>query len=173
MAYDMSSFTNPDSTEVWLKAWASRHFGPALAQDVHNVVMQYSFLVGRRKFELLDGSTYSAINYAEADRVLAEWHTMGQTAQRIYDALHEDSRAASFEMILHPVLAGATVHDIAINLAKNQLYARQGRNSANNIVAHLAQMWKLDHDLMERYHKLLGGKWNHIMDQTHFYNNYW
>jgi len=30
-----------------------------------------------------------------------------------------------------------------------------------------------DHKLTEEYHKLLDGKWNHMMDQTHYGYNYW
>jgi hypothetical protein len=173
MAYDIRSFKGPDSTAVWTTAWATREFGQSLAQSIGDVVNSYSFLVGRRKYELLDPSTYSVVNYDEGDKILAEWRKLSVTAQNIYDTLSEEFRSAFFEMVLHPILAGATVHEIHIGSAKNHLYAMQGRNSANKMADHVTQMWKLDHELTERYHKLLGGKWEHIMDQTHFYNDYW
>jgi len=118
-------------------------------------------------------STYSIINYEEGDRVLAEWQTLGREAQNLSDRLPDNAKAAFFEMVLHPVLAGGNVHEIAISSAKNQLYAFQGRSSANAMAEHVLDRWKYDHDLTDRYHKLLGGKWDHMMDQPHFYNNYW
>jgi hypothetical protein len=173
MAYDMGSFNSSESSSTWTTAWATREFGSTLAKPISDVVNSYSLLVGRRKYELLDASTYSVINYGEGDKILEEWRNLGVTAQQIHDTLPDESRAAFFEMVLHPVLAGATVHEIHIGSAKNNLYAMQGRNSANQMADHVMQKWKLDHELTERYHKLLGGKWEHIMDQTHFYNDYW
>jgi hypothetical protein len=118
-------------------------------------------------------NTYSVINYDEADKVLAEWHSLGRKSQEISAKLPEKAKAAFFEMVLHPVLAAGNVHDIVIGSAKNRLYAFQGRNSANSMADHVMDRWRFDHELTDRYHKLLGGKWDHMMDQSHFYNNYW
>lgn len=94
-------------------------------------------------------------------------------ATGIWDFLPPESKDAFFEMVLHPVLSGGTYHAIVVNSAKNRLYAAQGRNSANFMAEYVLERWKEDRELKERYHRLLGGKWDHIMDQPHFYNDYW
>jgi len=70
MAYDMSMFSAPDSTLKWLKMWATREFGADVADETADVVNSYSMYAARRKYELLDPSIYSVINYDEADTVL-------------------------------------------------------------------------------------------------------
>lgn len=135
--------------------------------------MKYSDLAARRKYELMDPSVYSIINYNEADMVLKEWQDLSKTAQELYDNLPAAAQPAFFEMILHPVLAGTTVYDIHISTAKNKLYSGQGRTSANTMADHVLKQWDYDHELTDRYNTLLDGKWSHMMDQTHFYNGYW
>jgi hypothetical protein len=169
----MSLYTQPNSTVWWLQQWAGREFGKEYANNISTAMMHYSNLAGKRKFELVDASTYSIINYDEGDNILQEWQGLSETAQAIYDQLPDEARPAFFEMVLHPILAGRNHYDIAINSAKNQLYAFQGRNSANTLADHISSKWKYDHVLKTRYHDLLGGKWKHVMDQPHFYNNHW
>ncbi|KAF2422423.1 hypothetical protein EJ08DRAFT_725966 [Tothia fuscella] len=173
MAYDMDLHKEPEDTTRWVRSWATREFGEVSARSVQDILIRYSFLAGRRKFELVDTSTYSVINYGEADTVLGEWRNLSTAAQSLYDRLPEDCQAAFFEMLLHPILAAKAVHEVVIASAKNQLYASQGRNSALAMAEHVAVNWRLDHELTRRYHTLLGGKWDHMMDQTHFYNNHW
>ena len=127
LAYDIELW-DQTSVPAWLKMWASREFGPAVAQDTAVLMNNYSIAAGRRKFELVDPTTYSLIDYSEADRVLSEWQTMQASAQKIMDSLPTASQAAFFEMVYHPVTAAYTYYDIMISVARNNLYAEQGRN---------------------------------------------
>lgn len=130
-------------------------------------------MVAKRKYELIDPSIYSLINYEEADNLLAEWQTLAKDAQSIYDSLPAAARPAFFQMVLHPVLAGGNVHDLHISAAKNRLYAGQGRTSANAWAQRVLDKFNFDHELTQRYNELLGGKWTHMMDQTHLGYVYW
>ena len=169
----MTLYAQPNSTAWWLQQWAGREFGNEHADIISTVMMRYSNLAGKRKFELVEASTYSTINYDEGDSILAEWRDLSKDAQSVYDALADWTRPAFFEMVLHPILAGGNHYEIIIGSAKNQLYAFQGRNSANTIADHVLNRWQYDRTLKTWYDELLGGKWKHMMDQTHFYNNYW
>lgn len=138
------------------------------------MINTYSILVGRRKFEMVNGTTYNALNYLEAERVLKEWEDLASNATAINDKLPSEAKAAYFEMVLHPVLAGGNLHDIHISAALNRIYAGQGRNSANRMAERVLQKFDYDYELTEQYHGLLNGKWEHMMDQTHLsYNGYW
>jgi hypothetical protein len=137
------------------------------------VVGTYSVLAGRRKFELVEPNTYTLNNYEEADLVLAEWQKLAQDAQRLYHKIDSGAQAAFFEMILHPTLAGANFHKIQILSAKNNVYARQGRNIANAQADEVLKAFRTDYELSKRYNDLLGGKWRHMMDQTHLGYSYW
>lgn len=130
-------------------------------------------LAGKRKYELVVANTYSIINYDEGDSMLAEWQNLAKDAQAIYDKLLETQKPAFFELILHPILAGGNHYDVVISAAKNIYYASQGRIRANVVADDVKSKWAYDQELKTRYHELLEGKWNHMMDQTHFYNNSW
>jgi hypothetical protein len=171
LAYDINAW-GPDPRQ-WLTSWASREFGPLLAKDIANVVARYSNLAGQRKFELISPDTWSIRNYEEADRVLEEWRRLSDDAQALYDKLDQSTQPSFFEMVLHPALAGEQVHKINVYAAKNNMYARQGRNSANAMAEGAQEAFAMDHELTRRYHELLGGKWIHMMDQTHLGYTYW
>jgi hypothetical protein len=172
LAYDISLW-NKDSVPVWLKHWASREFGASVAAETAALMNNYTRTVGRRKYELTDINTYNIINYEEADRVLSTWKGMADAAASIYESLPDETRPAFFEMVYHPVTAGFVYHDIMISTAKNNLYAMQGRNSANALADHVREQFERDHELTAEYNSMLSGKWDHIMDQTHIGYNYW
>jgi chemotaxis regulatin CheY-phosphate phosphatase CheZ len=68
-------------------------------------------------------------------------------------------------MILQPVLGGQVVYQIYINAAKNEQYVAQKRSSANDKATDVLDYFKQDAKLTQRYHELLDGKWNHILDR--------
>ncbi len=61
-----------------------------------------------------------------------------------------------------------------IAAGRNQLYARQGRSIANQYADETRDLFAQDAALSDEYnHKLLKGKWNHMMDQTHIGYTFW
>ncbi|KAF1949707.1 hypothetical protein CC80DRAFT_529292 [Byssothecium circinans] len=175
MAYDMSNFMTADSTDTWLKAWATREFGETVAEGTAEVMSTYGKLIVRRKYELLVNTPflYSTVNYNEAENVLHEWEDMQDRAQVLYDKLDATTQIAFFEIVLHPVMAGRIVQQVYINAARNKAYAAQKRMSANELAADVKAAYAQDSVIQKRYHTLLNGKWNHMMDQIHFGYNNW
>ncbi|ERS94895.1 hypothetical protein HMPREF1624_08793 [Sporothrix schenckii ATCC 58251] len=158
----------------WTTAWARREFASADPAAVASIVARYSMYASRRKFELVEPQTYSVLHYGEADAVLAQWAALVDDAQKVHDGLAAADQAAFFEMVLHPVLAGALVHRIHTAAATNALYAGQKRNAANAAIQTLLDASAADANLTRRWNALLGGKWAHMMDQTHLgYDGYW
>jgi hypothetical protein len=156
------------------RLWAEREFGPEHAGEIARIMAQYTKFNGRRKPELLDESTFSLIHYGEADRVQADWESLVKQAERINGQLPEDARDAFYELALGPVKACATVNELYIAAAKSQLYAGQGRASANDFAAQARALFQTDADLSAYFnHTLAQGKWDHMMDQTHIGYTYW
>jgi hypothetical protein len=175
MAYDMSSFTSAASTDPWLKAWATREFGDTVAVGAAEVMATYGKLIVRRKYELLNKTPFmlSTVNYDEAENVLNEWTALAAKAQALYDTLDAATQVAFFEMVLHPVMAGGVVQRVYINAARNSAYATQKRMSTNKLADDVKTTYAQDAVIQKRYHGLLNGKWNHMMDQIHFGYNNW
>jgi hypothetical protein len=175
MAYDMSYFASPASTDTWLKDWATREFGASVADGTAEAIATYGKLIIRRKYELLNQSPflYNTANYDEAENVLNEWVSLEARTQKLYDSLDTDTQVAFFEMVLHPIMAGGGVQRVYINAARNSAYAKQKRMSANLLADDVKKAYAQDAVIQKRYHGLLGGKWNHMMDQLHFGYNNW
>ncbi|KAI4597249.1 hypothetical protein KJ359_004762 [Pestalotiopsis sp. 9143b] len=174
MAYDADRWGGVDDTADWLSAWAAREFGPDRAGDIADILARYGMYAARRKYELVEPYVYSVVNYNEADAVLAQWDELASDAQAVHDALGEDYRAAFFEMVLHPILGGQIVHKVHIGAEKNAVYANQHRNSANDLAYQVLSDFNADANLTAQWDALLDGKWEHMLDQTHFgYDGYW
>ncbi len=169
----MTLYSSPNSTSTWLSQFSAMQFGSALSTQISSLIDTYSHLAALRKYELLDSSIFSIINYNEADLVLAEWHALVSGAQTIYDSLPATSQPAFFELVLHPAKAGSILYDLYVSTAKNNLYAKQGRVSSTEYGTMATSAFSADKDLAGTYHKLLGGKWNHMMDQTHIGYTSW
>ena len=160
--------------DEYLPRWAEREFGASHAAEIASIVAQYTKFNGRRKPELLAPDTFSLTDDREAETVVAEWKAIARKAEAIYAELPQSARAAFYELVLYPTKACAVVNELYVTAGKNRLYAKQGRASANDLADRARQLFKEDQDLSDYFnHKLAGGKWNHMMDQTHIGYTSW
>jgi hypothetical protein len=154
--------------------WATREFGPTYASEIAKIMEEYAKYNGRRKPELLEPGTYSQLDYEEADRVAAEFQSVVNQAEEIYGKLPENYGDAFFQLVLFPVKASAQVTQLYITAGKNQLYAKQGRASANDLAAQARTLFQADAALSANYnHTMAHGKWDHMMDQAHIGYTFW
>jgi len=163
-----------DRIAEFSRLWAERDFGREHATEIAGIVAGYTKLNGRRKPELLDSVRYSLVDYQEADRVLADWRSLTARAEKISATLPPNARDAFFQLVLYPTKASAQVNELYIAAMRNRLYASQGRAAANDLADQVRTWFQADADLSAYYnHKMAGGKWNHMMDQTHIGYTYW
>jgi len=161
-----------DKLSQFMQLWAEREFGPEHAAEIADLVSKYTKYNARRKPEQLTPETFSLVDYHEAERVQEEWRRITLEAEALNEKLPADQRDAFFELVLYPVKAAAIVNELYITAGKNHLYAKQGRASTNQMADRARELFRQDAELSYEYnHKLAGGKWNHMMDQTHL--GYW
>jgi hypothetical protein len=163
-----------DNINQYTRDWAAREFGEAHADHIALLISRYTKFNGRRKPELLEPTTYSLLNYNEADRIVNEFNDAAKEADALYQMLPKESRDAFDQLVRFPIKACAQVNELYVAAGKNALYASQGRVSANDQAAEVERLFKADADLMDYYnHTLAGGKWNHFMDQVHIGYTSW
>lgn len=162
-----------DKLEDYTRLWAQREFGPTYAADIADIVDKYTKYNGRCKPELLNPDTFSLVDYQEADRVLADWKQIAGKAESIYAKLPPEARDAFFQLVLYPTKASAIVNELYITVGRNRLHAAQGRASTNELAAKARALFQADADLAKQYNQLGGGRWNHMMDQTHIGYTTW
>jgi len=163
-----------DKLFEYTRQWAENQFGSKYSDEIATLLDDYTRFNSRRKPELMEPTTYSLTNYQEAERIVADYHALVVKAKSLYEKMPENYKDAFFELVLHPIMACANLNDLYVIVGKNRLYAAQGRASTNDLSQEAKALYKNDSIISDQYnHKIAGGKWNHIMDQTHIGYTYW
>ena len=156
------------------REWAAQQFGAGHAAAIGTLLTRYTQFNARRKPELLAPDTYSLVSFHEAQRVVAQYNALAQEARQIGDTLPSQYRAAYFELVLFPIEICANLNELYVSAGLNRLYAAQGRASANEMAARVEALFARDAALTRQFHeRLAGGKWNHMMSQTHLGYTTW
>ena len=166
LAWDTSKWTN-ENLDEYTRLWAQREFGAEHVDEIADIISTYTKYNGRRKPELLDANTYSLANYGEFEKVVTDYESLAAKTEKISGQLPPESRDAFFELVLFPVKACAQLNAMYLAAAKNNLYAKQGRASANDFATQTRALFAAQTNLMDHFNRTFaGGKWNHFMDQT-------
>ncbi|HLP07988.1 MAG TPA: glycosyl hydrolase 115 family protein [Opitutaceae bacterium] len=157
-----------DNVAAYTRLWAERDFGPEHAAEIADLVARYAKYNGWRKPELITPETFSLLHFNEAERVEAAWLEVVARAEQLQRVLPAEQRDAFFQLVLHPAKASALVAQMNIAAGRNRLYAKQGRAGTNAEAERVRELFRQDRALSDYYNReLAGGKWNHLMDQTH------
>jgi hypothetical protein len=100
------------------------------------------------------------VSYREAEDVYATWDSMSALASSLYHKLPSAAQPAFFQLVLHPVLASATVGKMWIAAGMNNLRASGARVSANAYAGDVQDLFDMDYELETQYNSLLHGKWD-------------
>jgi len=172
LAWNPDGMTN-ESMDTYAEWWASKQFGPEFAEEIGNILTEYTRFNSRRKPELLEPGTYSLVHHREAERVVAEYNELVGKAENIMDRLPEEYHDAYYQLVMYPVEASANVNELYVTADKNRLYAEQGRAKTNDLADKAEQHFDRNDELDSNYHSLNDGKWQHMMDQTRIGYTYW
>jgi len=163
-----------DKLSAYAREWATREFGPEHAGEIAEILARYTKFNGRRKPELLEPGTYSLVNYQEAENMLADYQSLSGKAEQLYNAMPREKKDAFYQLVLYPVKACALINELYVTVGKNRLYAVQGRASTNDLANRARELFRADQELADYYnHTMAGGKWDHLMDQTHIGYTFW
>jgi len=158
-----------------LKAWLAVQFGPDRAGEMADILMRYYALAYERKPEFMgwgqvepvtpnQRSAYVQSDGEEAQRRIRAYRDLKTRAEKLAAQIPGDRRDAYFQLLLYPVRAAADLNDRVLSLDLADLYARQGRASAN---FHADQARRAQEEIdadTARYNALGGGKWRFMMD---------
>ncbi|WP_321437932.1 glycosyl hydrolase 115 family protein [uncultured Bacteroides sp.] len=173
MAWNPDQFSANNLIEHTEK-WCAQQFGDTYAKDAARMIDLYTKYNRRVTPELLNAGTYSTVNYREFDGVVKDYKQLENEATELYNRLPSDTRDVFDQLVLFPIQACANLNEMYAAQALNQLYAAQGRISANDWAMKVKQLYERDSLLTIHYNKeIAGGKWNHMMDQTHIGYTYW
>jgi len=165
LAWNTGAWTAGNLDE-YRRLWAEQQFGPKDAGKITDLLAAVDKYNARRKPELLSPTTYSAVHYRESDRVVEEFSSLEKQAEAVSRQLPAAARDAFYELVLFPAKASSLLNELYNAAGKNELYAAQGRASANEMSAKVESLFVDFRNLMLYFNRTFaGGKWNHFMDQ--------
>jgi hypothetical protein len=94
-------------------------------------------------------------------------------AYEISAKLPDDAQDAWFQLVQHPIEANANLYELYDRVARNRRLAEINDPAANDEATAARWAFARDGQIAEQYHTLNGGKWNHMMSQTHIGYTYW
>lgn len=163
-----------EDLQAYTEKWSAEQFGEKHAIAIADIISKYTKYNGRRKPELLDANTYSIYNYDEANKVTEDYKALVEKAEKINRDLPAEYRDAYFQLVLHPVKASSNLQELYTTVAWNKEFASQKNIQANKLADRTKELYLNDSLLSIEYNKnIAGGKWNHMMDQTHIGYTYW
>jgi hypothetical protein len=170
---------NPKAIEAnqlfeYTRQWAEDQFGTAHAKQIALMIDDYTRFNSRRKPELLEPGTYSLVHYREAERIVDDYNALAKQAQDLYEKMPQNYKDAYYQLVLYPIIGSANLNDLYVTVAKNRLYASQGRANANDLAQRAHLLFETDSLQSHYYNKILAnGKWNNMMNQTRIGYTYW
>ncbi len=163
-----------DKTGDYTVHWAESIFGKEYAAEIADIVSKYSKYNLWRKPEVQDPRIFSFVNYNEADSMLKLWHDLVAKAEALEHKIAPEAKDAYYQLVLYPTKASAGVAEIYLVAGRNNLYAKQGRVSANDHAKRAQDLFSLDKKLSDFYNdSIASGKWNKMMSDVHIGYRQW
>jgi hypothetical protein len=164
MAWNPKAMT-PKALEKYPTKWAGQQFGATQAAEIGEILTRYSQYNARRKPELLDAKLFET--YPDLVPVSLQYNALARQTDALKKTLPKAYDAAWFQLVEHPVKASANLYDLYVHVARNHMANAQSWQMADTEAAAAKADFATDKALSAQYNSLLGGKWNHMMDQTH------
>tara|TARA_R110000868_G_scaffold165961_1_gene399651 strand:+ start:1479 stop:4379 length:2901 start_codon:yes stop_codon:yes gene_type:complete len=163
-----------DNLQNYYTEFADYTFDGQFTNEIANLLKGYTKYNANRTPELLDEHTYNLINYNEAETHAQKYNELAKQAEDISEKLKPEYRDAFYHLVMHPVTASANLNELYLNVAKNKLYAEQGRALTNSYAEKATQNFEKDAQITKYFHtSLAGGKWSHMMSQVHIGYKIW
>ena len=153
--------------------WAKQQFGNEHAKEIAEMLSLYTKFNARRTPEMLTAATYSVENYREADRIVEEYKQLLKKSTSIYEQLSDEYKTSYYQLVQSPIEMCANLNEMYVAAGMNKYYGIHGAASANYYADKVKELFEKDVLLTKKYHELEGGKWNHMMSQTHIGYTYW
>ena len=154
-------------------AFCQSIFGDEYAEEAARLLRTYAKFNRRVTPELLSMDTYSLDNYDEWARVTGEYDQLALDVKALGEQLPQSMQDAWFQLLGYPILACANLYDMYYAQAKNHQLAKENNPMANAWAKRVEDCFARDAELATQYHKLNGGKWNHMMDEAYIGYTSW
>jgi hypothetical protein len=172
MAWNPTSFTQ-DNLENYTVKFAEEHFEKNNAKEIAEIINLYCKYNSRVSAEMMNHKTYN-LQSGEFLQVRDSYLALETRALRQFINLDEAYKDTYKQIVLHPVRAMANLYDMYYAVAMNHKLADEKDLKANYWADYADECFARDAEYTKDYNlNISGGKWNHMMDQTHIGYKSW
>ena len=173
MAWDPTKFEDPASIQEHTQQFCNGIFGydeelltkDATSKKVAEMLTRYTTFNGRVTPEMLTGRTYNVAT-GEWAQVRQEYEDLAVNANMIASMMKGSTGKSNkclnsfLQLIWYPIMSMSNLYS---------MYYAQATGDQQTV----DELFERDKQLTEAYHRINGGKWNHLMDQTHIGYRSW
>ncbi len=178
MAWNPERMT-PGAVSQYAANWADKTFGKKNAARISALLTTYAKLAARRKPELVEpgsfalGDTPNGPDGDEFKALLEEWRSLRAAAETSRGRISPEQQSAYFQLVEHPILAMSNLYELHYAVARNRQLAKAGDPLANSFADAAEAAFRRDREIARAYHRVNGGKWSHMMSQSHIGYTSW
>ena len=172
LAYDFEKWgtTRINSATDYTKQWIDTQFDSAVSDSqktqINNILDGYMRWSGIRILESLNSEVFQN-NFYEIENTRKDISEIMLMAESLRKELPKESLSAFESMIYFPVTAVLNTILINAESAMNHISANRGASVANEYAREVREKIALDNYYVNEFHKILNGKWNHMMSSAH------
>ena len=172
MAWNPNAFDAGNLMD-YTREFCRQQFGDEHADEAARILNLHCKYCARVTAEMLDHETYN-LQSGEFKAVTDEFLALEAHAVRQFTLLPENMHDVYKELILFPVQAMANLYEMYYAVAMNRQLAMENDLRANAWADRAEYCFRRDAELCDDYnHNIAGGKWKHMMDQTHIGYTSW
>ncbi|WP_027381272.1 glycosyl hydrolase 115 family protein, partial [Chryseobacterium daeguense] len=172
MAWNPTSFTQ-ENLDYYSVKFAEDQFGKNNAKEIAEIINLYCKYNSRVSAEMMNHKTYN-LQSGEFLQVRDAYLALETRALRQFMILDKTYQDTYKQIILHPVRAMANLYDMYYAVAMDHKLAEEKDQKANYWADYADECFTRDAEYTKDYNlNISGGKWNHMMDQTHIGYKSW
>ena len=172
MAWNPNAFDAGNLMD-YTREFCRQQFGDEHADEAARILNLHCKYCARVTAEMLDHETYN-LQSGEFKAVTDEFLALEAHAVRQFTLLPKNMHDVYKELILFPVQAMANLYEMYYAVAMNRQLAMENDLRANAWADRAEYCFRRDAELCDDYnHNIAGGKWKHMMDQTHIGYTSW
>lgn len=173
LAYDFECYGTKalNRTKIYTREFIEKQFGGAFSEDDLNVLAmvleEYTRMNGMRRPEALHPQVYHTAHFEENKRMCRRGEQLIALCNSLRANCKKEYLAAFIELIYYPAVASANLLLMQLWAGMNAFYAQAGMSLANRYATRVERTIEHDAALIEEYHGIADGKWNHMMSSNH------
>ncbi len=139
----------------------------AALDTVADILEEYTRINGMRRPEALHANVYHPAHFDENERMCRRAEALIAKCEALRTICKEEMLPAFIGLVYYPAVASANLLLMQNRAGLNAFYANVGMSLANRYAAFVEQSIARDASLIEEYHGISDGKWNHMMSSNH------